>query len=83
MTGFAPRIVGAKEECQCGTEGAVCGAVEETVFVVGERGLKPATTCLPARYLKLVVAGFSPRSARAGFLIRRSELTGRQGFEPR
>ena len=28
-----------------------------------ERGLKPATICLPAHYLKLVVAGFSPRSA--------------------
>jgi len=27
-----------------------------------ERGLKPATTCMPARYLELVVAGFSPRS---------------------
>ena len=40
-----------------------------------ERELKPATTCMPAPYLELVVAGFSPRSGRVEFLdIRRSEL---------
>src|SRR6266700_4096522 len=32
------------------------------------RGLKPATTCVPARYLELVVAGFSPRSALPEFI---------------
>src|SRR5262245_30722852 len=31
-------------------------------FGIHERGLKPATTCLPERSGQLVVAGFSPRS---------------------
>ena len=39
-----------------------------------ERGLKPATTCMPARYLELVVAGFSPRSGLPKFI--RADVSG-------